>query len=116
MPHKIYVIICFLLLSGCSSTPYKKADLSMYAGRTGYLEKEISPQKYILEYSHIGGYDYDLNKNIGFWEKRALELCPNGYSGEHNVVHPAYAKIEEFVCPQRFCGEYPLVTGIVECN
>ena len=115
--NKLSILILIIIgLSGCSAATYKKATLGFYGGREGYLEKEIEPGKYILEYSQIGGYNYDLELNIQYWKKRAIELCVSGYEGSYEVIHPAYAKIEEFVCPQRFCGQYPLVSGVIKCK
>jgi hypothetical protein len=114
---KIFIISLLITgLSGCAATPYKKADLSNYAGRVGYLEKEIRPKVYILEYSHIGGYDYNLETNKAYWKRRADELCPAGFEGGYEFIHPAEAKIDEFICPQRFCTKYPLVSGVIQCK
>jgi hypothetical protein len=112
----LLILLCSIFLTSCAERPYKKADLSMYGGRVGYLEKEIEPNTFVLEYSHIGGYDYDLEKSKEYWKFRASELCPNGYDGALEVIDPADAKIEEFVCPQRFCSKYPLVSGVVKCK
>ena len=116
MKKSILVLLFTSLLIGCAATPYKKADLSWYGGRKGYLEKEVRPGEYILEYSHIGGYDYDLWRNKKYWKRRALELCPQGYDGKLKVIHPMNAKIPDFECPQRFCTQYPLVSGYIKCN
>ena len=112
----IITSLMITVLSGCAAAPYKKADLSNYAGRVGYLEKEIRPKVYILEYSHIGGNNYNLETNKTFWKRRAEELCPTGFDGSYEVIHPAEAKIEEFVCTQRFCTKYPLVSGVIQCK
>lgn len=76
----------------------------------------MAPGSYILEYSQIGGYNYDLELNKRYWQRRAQELCPNGYDGGFEVIDPIDAKIEEFTCPQRFCKQYPLVSGIIKCR
>ena len=109
------LIVITILLVGCASATYKKASLGFSGGREGYLEREINPGTYVLEYSQIGGYNYDLDLNKKYWKQRASELCPNGYDGDYEVIHPAFAKIEEFECPQRFCTEYPLVSGVISC-
>jgi hypothetical protein len=114
--RKVATAITALLLSACAAAPYKKADLSFYGGREGYLEKEIGPDKYILEYSQIGGYNFNLDLNKQYWDRRAAELCPNGYDGEKEVIFAGDAKIDEFVCPQRFCANYPLVSGVIQCR
>lgn len=109
--------VVIALSSGCGTPTYKKADPpAWYGNRKGSLDMKLEEGTYILEYSHIGGYDYDLELNKQFWERRATELCPNGYYGGFEVIHPAYAKIEEFVCPQVFCTSYPLVSGIIKCK
>jgi len=112
----ILVSLLVLLLAGCAAEQYKKADLSWYGGRHGYLEKEVKSGLFILEYSQIGGYNYDLELNKKYWTNRANELCPSGFDGGYNVIHPAYAKIPEFKCPQRFCSQYPLVSGVIKCK
>ncbi len=116
MKFKTLLILMIPILTSCAPAQYKKADLGWYGGQQEYLDKKISEDTYILEYSHIGGYNYSLQVSKGHWETRAKELCPNGYEGGYEVVHPAYARIEEFVCPQRFCGSYPLVSGIIKCK
>jgi hypothetical protein len=112
----ISLLLFAFILAGCAASPYKQADLSFYGGRTGYLDKQISPGRYIVEYSQIGGYNYDLELNKQYWARRAAELCPHGYEGEAEVIFAGDAKIGEFVCPQRFCANYPLVSGIIQCN
>lgn len=103
-------------MTSCAAQQYKKADLSIYGGRTGYLEKEIKLGVFVLEYAQIGGYNFNLELNKKYWVKRAYELCPNGYDGEYKIIHPMDAKIKEFECPQRFCSKYPLVSGVIECK
>ena len=117
MRYSIFLAVA-LLLTACATAPagYKKADLSAYGVLEGYLEKEIEPGKYILEYSQIGGYNFNLELNKQYWERRASELCPSGYDGEKEVIFPGDAKIKEFVCPQRFCEKYPLVSGVIQCR
>ena len=110
----LFLFAC--ILTGCAASPYKKADMSFYGGRTGYLDKQIAPGRYIVEYSHIGGYNYNLELNKQYWAQRASELCPNGYDGNPEVIFAGEAKIEEFVCPQNFCANYPLVSGVVQCK
>lgn len=116
MKIEITLLLCLAFIAGCAAAPYKQADLSDYGGRQGYLDKQIGENMYILEYSHIGGYNYNLELNKQYWEKRAMQLCSNGYEGEYEVVHPAYAKIDEFVCPQNFCRQYSLVSGVIKCK
>jgi hypothetical protein len=114
---KIFTFILITIgIAGCAAEPYKKADLSWYGGATGYLEKELKPGIYILEYSQIGGYNYNLELNKTYWLKRAKELCPAGYDGGYEVIHPAHAKIPEFECSRRYCTSYPLVSGIIKCK
>ena len=102
-----------LFITGCGTPSYQRADLGFYGGRQGYLEKEIEPNVYILEVAHIGGYDYDLETLKVHWKRRANELLPNGYEGTYTVIDPINAMIEEFYCPQRFCQNYPMVSGII---
>ena len=109
-------ILIVLLVGGCAPEPYKQADFSFYGGRIGYLEKELIPGTYLLEYAQIGGDNFDLELNKQYWRRRAGELCPNGYLGELETMHPMYAKIDEFKCPERFCASYPLVSGVIECR
>ena len=116
MKNCILLILLIPFLSSCAPATYKKADLGWYGGREGYLDKEIGDNQYVLEYSQIGGYNYDLEVNRKHWLTRANELCPNWYKGNYEVVDPWDAHIEEFYCPQRFCGQYPLVSGIITCN
>jgi hypothetical protein len=113
---KILIFFSICILTGCAAAPYKKADLSLFGGRQGYLDKQIAPGRYVLEYSHIGGYNYNLKLNKQYWARRASELCPNGYEGAPEVIFAGNAKIKEFVCPQNFCANYPLVSGVIQCK
>ncbi len=111
-----------LLISSCSITEYKKADLSNYAGLDGYLDKEILPGVYIVEVTQRGGYQFGfdnedfLNTLTIYWERRAAELCPNGYEGNSSPILAINAQIEKFYCTARFCQGYPVISGQVECK
>ena len=116
MTRVIVSVLISLSLISCAETPYQKARISGYGGRQGYHDKEIRPHTFLLEYSHIGGNDYNLEKNKEFWHRRASELCPNGYDATLEVIDPINAKFSEFVCPEKFCTKYPLVSGIIQCK
>jgi hypothetical protein len=104
------------ILFGCAAEPYKQADLGWYGGATGYREKEIGEGVYVLEYSQIGGYNYNLYRNIEYWERRASELCPSGHEGTYEIIPPIDSRLKEFQCPQRYCQQYPLVSGVIRCK
>ncbi len=116
MLRVVYLFPILATLSGCAPAEYKKADFGIYGGRTGYLDKRVAANTYIVEYSQIGGYNYSLETNKVYWEQRARELCPDGYDGSYEIISPANARLEEFIRPQRFCSQYPLVSGVIKCH
>ena len=117
MKNRILLLITMVIFLGaCAPAPYQKADLSFYAGCHGYLDQEIEPGIHIVEYYHIGGYNFDLELNKEYWTKRANELCPNGYEGGYKVEHLAHAFIEDCRCRARYCNSYPMVQGVIKCK
>ena len=61
-----------LLLSGCA-TGYQE-----YTWSGGYKDKELGENHYYVEYLGNGTTSTDtVNK---YWDARAKELCPNGYT------------------------------------
>jgi hypothetical protein len=116
MSKQITIILAGILLFGCAPEKYRKADFSFYGGAKGYYDKELKPGVHQLEYAQIGGYNFNLELNKKYWLRRASELCPSGFDGGYKVIHPAYAKTKFFVCPQRYCTKYPIVSGVITCK
>ena len=112
----LVLLVATLLLSSCSILPYKKADLSLYAGHEGYLDKELSPGIHLIEVTQYGGYKDNTSLFVPYWHRRAAELCPNGYKGEPQMIYATEAQIEEFVCELRFCQYFPVASGIARCK
>ena len=116
-----YLLILVVFVAGCSIMDYQKADLSMYSGHQGYLDQQISPGIHIIEITQRGGYQFGfdnkklLSKLAEYWDRRASELCPNGYEGESKAILALNAKIPAFQCNKNFCQGYPVVSGIVKC-
>ncbi len=117
------ILLSLALIVGCSETiEYKKADLGFYAGYHGYLDKQIAPDKFIVEVSNRGGYAMhnDREGTLSImeqnWKRRSSELCPKGYTGTSSRILPINAKIEEFQCNLIFCQEYPIISGIIQCS
>jgi hypothetical protein len=118
MRRKILLTIIPLLFAfgGCAAfqpAPYKRVTLDNWAGRDGYLDKEIAPGVYVIEVTQIGGYIHDMDVLKQHWLRRAHELCPQGYTGTSEVIPPAQARLPELRCDLVYCQRYPMVSGIV---
>ncbi len=118
----ISIIIAGLLLIGCSPVTYKEAPLSGYGGQQGYLDRKIAEGEYVIEVAQIGGYQFIIDEDsaistlITHWERRASELCPAGYTSKYKVIDPSRARIQGFKCHQRFCQDYPMISGVALCS
>ena len=116
LKQAIIVLAAISLLSACSVLPYKKADLSLYAGNEGYLDKELSPGVHLIEVTQYGGYKDNSGLFVPYWHRRAAELCPNGYEGEPQMIFAPAAQIEEFVCEVNFCQYFRVASGVARCK
>jgi hypothetical protein len=79
-----------LLILGCSNNqiPYKKAEIDYYiefanSGDTGYFEEEKSVGIWRLKYIGLPTTPYEQLKSL--LNKRAYELCKNGYSSSNYI-------------------------------
>lgn len=112
----------FCIISFASSAPlpakaiYQRVTLKFWDGHNGYLDKEISPGVYVLEVTQIGGYVHDMEVLKKHWLRRADELCPNGYSGNFEVILPCQAKLGKLRNNLNFAQKYPMVSGIIRAN
>ena len=75
--HKLIgVFILIVLLSACAE-PYSK-KLSPRAAH-GYSETELTPNGvFLLKYEGTTRQNFELIET--YWQQRAQELCPNGYT------------------------------------
>jgi len=99
-----------------ASATYQRVTLKFWDGYNGYLDKEISPGVYILEVIQIGGYVHDMEVLKKHWLCRADELCPNGYSGNFEVILPCQAKLGKLRNNLRYAQQYPMVSGIIRAK
>lgn len=115
----IGMVLLGSVLAGCATmqpTPYQQADPGLLEGRQGYLDERTAPGRYIVEYADIGGPGFSVDRNREYWHRRAAELCPAGFEGEPETIPPGDARIAAFRCTQRFCREYPVVSGVITCT
>lgn len=70
MKYLSLVLISFVL-SGCA-TPYQAHTWS-----GGYKDKKVGENHYLVEYYGNGTTSVTMLKE--FWNRRATEVCPNGY-------------------------------------
>ena len=81
------VMAALALLAACAA-PYQPMQQGTRAG--GYQEEQLDEATYLLHFS--GNGHSQLETVIGYWNRRALELCPEGYTlleQEQNVAHAA---------------------------
>ncbi|UXL29814.1 hypothetical protein [Stenotrophomonas maltophilia] len=116
MIRNALIMFVLVAVTACAPIQYKKADLSLYGGLDGYLDKELEPGVYLIEVMKQGGYNYTETHLIPFWEKRANELCPAGYEGQAEMIRAPDARIKEFVCEVRFCQHWGVASGIARCK
>lgn len=120
--RQLYILVAAFIVVGCSPVTYKRAALSGYGGQQGYLDRKIADGEYIIEVAQIGGYQFIIDEEaaistlVSHWKRRASELCPTGYTGRYKVITPINARIQGFRCPQRFCQDYPMISGVALCN
>jgi hypothetical protein len=114
--------ILVALLTGCSPVPYKPVTGLLGSAKDGYMDREMAPGVHVIEVRQVGGFQFIFNYDdtieafIRHWHRRAGELCPAGYLGEPEVLLPAEARLEEFLCDSRGCQDYPIVSGIAYCH
>jgi len=68
---KLIIIICIASISGCA-TGYKKYGLT-----GGYKDSALDDGNIKLDY--IGNGSNSIDQVSEFWNRRAVELCPNGF-------------------------------------
>ncbi|WP_430461300.1 hypothetical protein ACQUQU_00520 [Thalassolituus sp. LLYu03] len=119
-----YCLLIAGLLTGavaCTPVDYKPAS-PLGASQDGYLDEEIAPGVFVIEVRQMSGFQFLLNYDDtistfrAHWHRRAGELCAAGYLGEPEVLLPAEARLQQFVCTDKACRNYPLVSGIAYCH
>ena len=107
------VIIAILLLTACA-TPY--AERGFWG--VGYDETELEPGLYFLDYT--GDQYHSMAKVVGYWHRRARELCPDGFQvmDREQGVGPGGAAIAATGSGGAVAGlfQYPRYTGYVRCT
>jgi hypothetical protein len=71
------MILALLDLTGCSMTPYQAIENGGFPAG-GYSEEKLSDNRYFVTFS--GNGHSDMEKVKEYWDKRANELCPNGFA------------------------------------
>lgn len=72
MRFRVLALTCILLITGCA-TGYQK-----YSWAGGYKDKSVGDNKYLVEY--YGNGTTSPQTVDEFWNKRASEVCPNGFN------------------------------------
>ena len=116
------LIFPLLLIAECTPLGYQKAQVSPDTHQDGYLDKEVSPGVHIIEVRQEARYALMFHRETTearfrtHWERRAAELCPNGYTGTPEMISPREARIDEFYCTLEVCQKYPLLSGVAFCK
>ena len=111
--------LSFVLLTICATTgcavPYQKADpYGMLRTGLGYVDKKLNQSEYLLEYHGDGISTYaDV---LPLFQRRASELCPNGYTTDVHKIIRADSQFKEFKCLANGCFDWIVASGKVKCN
>lgn len=111
------IILLTVIFSSCASPKYQKAKRER-----GYLDKKVSANTYLVEYSWKGGLswitscDKNMEKLETYWTKRATELCPCGFEGKPTLVRAKDSKFEDFNSSRSNYRAEPVATGEAVCN
>lgn len=106
-------LLVLVLLAGCA-TSYGERD---WRG-IGYDQAEIEPGVYFLDYT--GDQNHSMAMVVGYWHRRAKELCPRGFTPvdrEHGVA-PGGAALGGTSGGIAAAGLYqmPRYTGYIRCK
>lgn len=121
-PVRAVTLVAGACLLGCAPVPYQRAEGWAGGGRDGYLDQQIGPGLYVVEVQQIGGYQQIMDHAgtmkiyVGYWHRRASELCPGGYTGVPYKIRPYQARILAFRCDLNLCQDYPMISGVVKCS
>ncbi len=100
-------------LAACA-TPYGERGLM----GVGYDQSEIEPGLYFLDYT--GDQYHSMAKVVGYWHRRARELCPDGFQvmDREQGVGPGGAAIAATGSGGAVAGlfQYPRYTGYIRCT
>lgn len=123
--YKLFLIFIILIQVGCMATPYQRMSFEgVTAG--GYSEKLIPDEVTRYELSFNANQHTKIETIISYWERRAGELCPNGYAVER--VHAETVKTSLNDSVDTYVSGVPLtikvndiisspyVYGAIECN
>ena len=109
----LFLGVAILLLTACA-TPYGERGF----WGVGYDQTEIEPGLYFLDYT--GDQYHSMAKVVGYWHRRARELCPNGFQvmDREQGVGPGGAAIAATGSGGAVAGlfQYPRYTGYVRCT
>jgi len=107
------IVLLLVLLAGCA-TPYGERG---YLG-IGYDQAEVEPGVYFLDYT--GDQYHSMAMVVGYWHKRAKELCPTGFTPieRQQGVGPGGGAIGGAAGGVSAAGfwQYPQYTGYIRCN
>ena len=113
----------FVLLAACA-TPYQPQQQTMPTG--GYQEEQLDDGVYLVHFS--GNGHSKLDTVIRYWNRRALELCPKGFTlleQQQNIAHAALPVDRHLdldpvfrsqVVPHIVSVDIPYVYGKISCK
>lgn len=118
-----WAIMAGLALLAACATPYQPLQQGTRAG--GYQEEQLDEATYLLHFS--GNGHSQLETVIGYWNRRASELCPAGFTlleQEQNIAHAALPVDVELALdpvlgsrlPYIVSVDIPYVYGKISCK
>lgn len=109
------ILFCIILVThlfGCATQEYKRA--AARGGAYGYVDKEVKPGVWVLEVGTGGGAN-KLGLLIDYFDRRANELCTQGYIGGYDVIPSHQLFFKPLRCYRRGCYNFPVVSGVIRC-
>lgn len=120
--NRLFLLFIPVFLASCAlSTPYKSFDMKFPAG--GYTEEKRGEQNYYITFS---GNGHSKAEEVNtFWNRRANELCPNGFkliSRNSQIFHADVKEQGEIYIgyvgvpvPVTVSIDVPYAEGEIEC-
>lgn len=105
--HKVLLVLLLFLCTASCATGYKKYGLT-----GGYKNEKIAENTFRVEYQGNGSTSKALVKH--YWNMRANELCPNGYTQvtTNASLHKSHVPTSGFV----FSSTHPKYLGVIQCD
>lgn len=113
------LILCFVIAASAAACSYGYQARDYWG--IGYSEVEIEPAVYFVEYT---GSDQSMAEVVGFWHRRAKELCQQKQKQGYEMMRPQADSGGQTgaIVPLPGVGyiagstDYPRHTGYIRCT